>query len=293
MDYETKRRAHQAAIEKCNEACETGDLVTIKRLFGFQTSIARIGGTAPTEDEELQALLGPDDAHECLIWVVGEDDLPVSRGLLELGIVDLHRSPIRLLTGVKSQAMLEVLAEFGFDFRQYGHNILHQFITPISILRYLLDLGADPKKPIVPSLVPFLKKGETDNTTQCLNEAAAQCDIPAFELLVSRGAEPARSIALHRATRFKGANNGGTTVTDMIAYLIDRHGMDPNAKDDCAGLRDLMTAFREEGKPLEYALANENREAAVALVKKGAEPGRVTNKEKADGIRRLIDGIMI
>ncbi|KAM7210890.1 hypothetical protein V8F06_013732 [Rhypophila decipiens] len=291
MDFEAKRQAHRAAIRECNEACETGDVEKLKRLFGIEpnTSQSRPEKYATQDGEHQQILLGPEDALECLIWMIDEDDLRVSRCLLELGIIDLRQSPIRLLTKVKSHALLELLAKFGFDFEQHGHNILHNLLTPISTLRYLLDLGADPNKPVVPSLIPSLKRGETDDTIQGLNKTAAQGDIQAFELLVSRGADPNKSIALHRVTRFKGTND--RTVAAMIDYLVDMHGMDPNADDDCGGLRKLMTTLREEGTPLEYALANENREAALALVKKGADPERVCNKKKVDDVKRLIDGM--
>ncbi|KAM7192051.1 hypothetical protein V8F20_009027 [Naviculisporaceae sp. PSN 640] len=295
MDYQAQQQARQAALRECNEACEAQDAERIKQLFGRQSNPSQ-GGThtiAPkdVDGQDRQASLEPDDALDCLIWMVDENDLPVSRCHLELGIIDLHKSPIRLLTKAKSQAMLELLAEFGFDFGQYGHNILHKFLTPISTLSYLLDQGADPNKPVTASLIPTLKRGETDDTIQCLNLAAEQCNIPAFELLVSSGADPRRSIALHRATRFKGPTDGDKTVTAMIDYLLDVHDLDPNADDDCGGLRMLMTSFREEGTPLEYALANENHEAAVALVKKGADPERICSKNKIDKVKRFIEGM--
>ncbi|KAM7188497.1 hypothetical protein V8F20_010515 [Naviculisporaceae sp. PSN 640] len=262
MDFEARRQARQDALRELNVACETGDLDKIQAMLKLPPE---------TRAQQYWQFLTAEDARDCLIWMIDEDDLVVSRCFLELGpgLVDLHEKPIAILKKVKSHAMIQLLAESGFNFKEYGHNILHKFLTPRSTLSYLLDLGADPNRPIEHSLFHTLKRGEVDETCQSLNEAAAQGSIETFSYLVSRGADPRKSIALHRAAR---CVSDPETARKMVEYLVDTHGFDPNSDDECGGLRRVMTVTRgEEGTPLEYAMAHQNLAAAKALVAKGAD----------------------
>lgn len=154
------------------------------------------------------------------------------------------------------------------------------FVKDRDTLSWLLDQGVDLNLPLNQSLIYHLKKGEHDRTVQVLNEAASQGDIDTFDYLVSRGADASRSIALHRATRCLDPEK----VTALVDHLIAKYHFDPNADDDCGGIRHLVTPFPEEGPPLAYAIANENRAAAVALLKNGAEP----QTDMAEELQRLL-----
>lgn len=134
-----------------------------------------------------------------------------------------------------------------------------------------------------------------DETNQCLNEAAAQGSIEIFSYLVSRGADPRRSIALHRVAR---CISDPEAARKMAEYLIDTHGFDPNTDDECGGLRMVMTVVHgEEGTPLEYAMGHRNLAAAKALVAKGAKWELVKGSEfRRQAVRRFVmesDGVNI
>lgn len=63
-----------------------------------------------------------------------------------------------------------------------------------------------------------------DNTCVVLNAAAKLGDIYAFDYLVSRGAQPSRSLALHLPT--EGPDDGKSVK--MIIHLIEKHQFDVN-----------------------------------------------------------------
>lgn len=149
MEFETRRQARQAALRELNLACEISDLGKIWAMFALPAD-AR-------ENQDWQ-LLTAEDARDCLIWMIDEDDKVVSRCLLELGpgLVNLHEKPLPILTKVKSHAMLQLLAEFGFDFKKYGHNIL-QLVSPFHtipprpvITNQNQQIPQPPLNPIVP-----------------------------------------------------------------------------------------------------------------------------------------------
>lgn len=113
-----------------------------------------------------------------------------------------------------------------------------------------------------------LKKGETDDTCGVLNAAAARGDIDTFDYLVSRGAQPSRSIALHTATKCKDPSK---TIA-IITHLIEKYHLDPNADDTCNGLVNTVTPHLSDGPPLNWAVVWNNIPAVELLLKHGADP---------------------
>ena len=105
MDYEAQRDARRAALQTCNEACETGNFEQFKHVFQ-------------------SGQLSGDDARGFLVWTLEEDDLAMARCILELGVADLNVRPTQLLEACQSPASLKLLAEVGLDFSKYGHNVL-------------------------------------------------------------------------------------------------------------------------------------------------------------------------
>lgn len=136
-------------------------------------------------------------------------------------------------------------------------------------LDWLLDQGVDINK---------TKFSETDSgrhlagpcdySLKVLNGAAARGDIELFDHLVSRGADPSRSFALHRASGCKDPQRS----TAMISHLIDKHHMNVDADTDA--LTDFLDTPPGYGTPLECAIYNKNLPAVQELLERGAKPER-------------------
>lgn len=101
------------------------------------------------------------------------------------------------------------------------------------MLDWLLDQGADLNRPSDPSL-PGRQyfQGDNDLTLGVLNNAAASGDTELFDYLISRGDDPARSIALHHACR---CSDPEKTVA-MISHLVEKYHFDVNAHDNITGI---------------------------------------------------------
>lgn len=109
----------------------------------------------------------------------------------------------------------------------------------------------------------------SDRTCGVLNEAAVRGDIEMFDYLVSRGAEPSRSLALHKATGCKDA----VKTTSMIIHLIEKYRFDVNADDRSHPLLDKgFAAHLNDGPPLNWAIAWGNIPAVQFLLKHKADP---------------------
>jgi ankyrin repeat protein len=111
-----------------------------------------------------------------------------------------------------------------------------------------------------------------DNTCAVLNTAALHGDIDLFDHLVSRGADPSRSNALHHAALCK---DSGKAI-EMISHLIEKHNFDLEAEDGCGGLQELAGWAVDDpyGSPLNYAACRGNIQAMEALLKYGADPSK-------------------
>lgn len=102
-----------------------------------------------------------------------------------------------------------------------------------------------------------------------LNNAAASGDIETFDYLVSRGANPLRSLALHHATRCQDAEK----TKAMISHLLDKHNLDINASGGTLSLQKFILFIHgDDGAPLKCAVANQNMAAIEELLKNGADP---------------------
>lgn len=92
--------------------------------------------------------------------------------------------------------------------------------------------------------------GLFDKTLGSLNNAAALGDVDLFDYLVSRGADPSKSIALHTAAYCLDP----AKVKAMIAHLVDMYSFDPDAGDNPTGLRYLSFMSEDTGVPLDFAI---------------------------------------
>jgi ankyrin repeat protein len=105
-----------------------------------------------------------------------------------------------------------------------------------------------------------------DYSLKHLNRIAGRGDIQSFNDLVSRGANPHLSIALHRASKCQDA----ATCVVMIDNLLDTHHMDIEADNEL--FRNRMDFSPDSGTPLNCALYYQNIAAIKHLLKRGANP---------------------
>jgi ankyrin repeat protein len=107
--------------------------------------------------------------------------------------------------------------------------------------------------------------GGKDCSLEVLNRAASQGNVELFEHLVHRGADPSRSLALHRVSEC----NDSAKSAAMIDYFLDKHQFDIEADN-----RQLLkTGPRPDfGTPLHVAIYNKNIDAVSYLLKRGADP---------------------
>jgi ankyrin repeat protein len=87
-----------------------------------------------------------------------------------------------------------------------------------------------------------------------------------FNDLVSQGADPRLSIAIHRASKCQDA----ATCIAMIDYLLDTHHMDIEADNEL--FHNRMDFSPDSGTPLSCTLYYENIAAIKHLLKRGANP---------------------
>lgn len=104
-----------------------------------------------------------------------------------------------------------------------------------------------------------------DYSLKVLNKIAASGDIELFDHIVSRGADPQRSIALHRASKCRDPEKS----IAMIDHLLDKHHMNIESKaEDFHTLIDSLDA----GTPLNCAVYYRNLATVKHLLKRGAQP---------------------
>lgn len=148
------------------------------------------------------------------------------------------------------------------------------------VASWLLDHGARLDFP-QSEVRDDLKKGEKDGTLALLNQAAAQGNMAMFDRLVSLGANPSHSLALHYAAASAAAADdkrppGSNAADAVIGHLIQQHGFDVDAEDSCGGLVQLsdFTVSGQEGPPLVRAVCHGNLPAVRALLRHGADAGQ-------------------
>lgn len=170
-------------------------------------------------------------------------------------------------------------------------------VTSRPTLDFLLDQGADINRSRPTLRTPLSPVGHVDHTVGALNEAARLGDPELFDYLVSRGADPTRSLALHYAC---GSPEDATRA--MLDHLLTRYGdafgRDVSASDEKPGLRDYGPQHRPRprcsGTPWRYALCHNNLVALQYLSARGAKPvpgrvSRVMREEMAKVIPRLLE----
>lgn len=136
-------------------------------------------------------------------------------------------------------------------------------------LYWLLDYGADINRTDEDRQDSDLHRrlrGHHDYSLKVLNRIAARGDTQLFNDLVSRGADPRRSIALHRVSECQDA----ATCIAMIDKLLDKHHMAIEADNDV--FHDRIDYMQDSETPLNCALYYENIAAVNHLLKRRANP---------------------
>lgn len=113
-------------------------------------------------------------------------------------------------------------------------------------------------------------RGSFDYSLKILNKIAEGGDIQLFDHIVSRGADPLRSLALHRATKCKDAEKSMA----MIDHLLDKHHMDIEAHSKV--LRPTIHFPGDSGTPLVCAVWYKNLAAVQHLLTRDANPELAT-----------------
>lgn len=116
----------------------------------------------------------------------------------------------------------------------------------------------------------YVPKGHT----VFLNHAALKGDLQMFDHLVSRGADPARSDALHFAAQHE--NQDLATMTSLMQHLIDKYGFDVDARDDSGGIPVERTypvnMSYQPAEPVRWAAYHNKPASLQALINLGANP---------------------
>lgn len=164
-------------------------------------------------------------------------------------------------------------------------NISRYVVLRREIFNFLLDQGLDINAG-GNRILQGADKAYRNNTVEVLNRAAALGDIELFDYLVTRGARPKRSNALHNATRSKDA-------VSMITHLVNTYHLDVNAEDSCGGLNELVEWESTPGSPLNYAVKASNVPAVETLLNFGARIedalGVAVGNEEIEIVRILLD----
>ena len=129
------------------------------------------------------------------------------------------------------------------------------------IFEWLLDQGLD--------INHLGGVGWLNDIGSVLNDAAKRGDIDMFEYLVSRGAKPKLSIALHFAAKCTDAEK----CVAMIRHLVEVYEFDVNAPHTSMDMWKLGTNL-EQGDPISWALVSDNLAAVEALLGLGADATR-------------------
>ena len=158
--------------------------------------------------------------------------------------------------------------------RRWLTKIDRDFADNREVLDWLLDHGADANR-------TDLHRGDEglmrridparDYSLKVLNRIAATGDIELFDHVVSRGADPKRSIALHRASKCRDPEK----AIAMIDHLLDEHHMDIEAKTE--DFRTLIDSL-DNGTPLTCAVYYKNLATVKHLLARGARPTPAVNQ---------------
>lgn len=179
------------------------------------------------------------------------------------------------------------------DFSDADSQKRREVLDSQDIVDFLLDQGVDINATedngfvIQVASAPFTPHKRTtephpdhfDHSVRVLNRASRLGYIKMFDHLVSRGADPTRSIALHEACFCKSASR----AVAMITHLVQNHNFDVNGTSEPEGVRKVCwNPAIFEGAPLGWAVYRENLlgsgddTVVEALLALGAEPGDAT-----------------
>lgn len=136
------------------------------------------------------------------------------------------------------------------------------------MLDWMLDRGADITRTDDSRTAALGPKrmigGGKDYSLKVLNRVAARGNVELFDHLVSRGADPSRSLALHCASECK---DPVKTIV-MIDHLLDTYHFDIEAD----SRQFLETGPRaDHGTPLRCAVHHHNIDAVRHLLERGAD----------------------
>ncbi|KAH8654416.1 hypothetical protein BGZ60DRAFT_519242 [Tricladium varicosporioides] len=258
---------HRQFLDAAQDAVEVGDVVEVRKQF---------------QTEHLhQADL--DDSLR-LALVEGQIKSEIVQCLLELGANPNTIS----LSWVKEGVPLDVLkgmVRWGYDVKEKAREFLVKNLANRELVEWVLQQGVDPNLNPDHEYYPgsaTCDGSNRDDTIEVLNEAAALGCTAIFDLLVNHGADPSRTIALHKVSRCEDP----LLVKAMIKHLVEVYHLDINANDLCGGLRSfhgLGDTPCNSGSPLACAVRRGNAAAVEALLKHGAdidnESGLLTRHE--------------
>lgn len=114
-----------------------------------------------------------------------------------------------------------------------------------------------------------------DFSLKVLNNVSANGDIALFDHLISRGADPHRSLALHSVSRCEDPVKTKATIN----HLLDVHHMPIEANNE--DLRDYFHASGDSGTPLNSAVHHKNLVAIETLLNRGALPDKAIHQSIA------------
>jgi hypothetical protein len=164
-------------------------------------------------------------------------------------------------------------------FRTPYLNELRDYATSRPQIDYLLNHGVDISQTDTKRVDYGGRPGQChDFSLKHLNNVAAAGDIPLFDHLVARGANPHRSMALHCASKCKDP----AKTTAMIEHLLDVYNMNIEANNE--DLRDFFHASGDSGTPLNCAVYYQNLPALQILLQRGANPEVAVNRTIRDVI---------
>lgn len=154
-------------------------------------------------------------------------------------------------------------------------------------LDWLLDHEVDINDPTNDKYPGGPHGPRQDLTVEVLNKAGALGDTDFFDHLVARGAEPSRSIALHRAASSEKA-------VSMIAHLIDKYNFDVDANFNHGDPNGPTVWGDWPETPLIFAVRHNNLPGVEALLKYGAKAGSTAadfavGEDNAPILRLLLD----
>ncbi|KAK6209011.1 hypothetical protein LQW54_006759 [Pestalotiopsis sp. IQ-011] len=220
------------------------------------------------------------EEQKLLAAAIASESLDQAKQLLQQG-VRLNCIHYTEISKCRSLETLKLLAEFDFPFHTEGPEMIIDNFDSQDLVDFFLDHGVDINATgefvtwdngVLRYVRPYahVPKG----CTVFLNHAALKGDLEMFDHLVSRGADPARSNALHFAARHE--NQDLATITSIMRHLIEKHGFDIDARDHTGGIPVERTypvnSSDQPTEPVRWAAYHDKPASLQALINLGASP---------------------